>query len=191
LTAYSGLATEAGRAAGARVLARGKVVEVHEAGVNERTVIIEFDSVAQAVAAYESVAYRKAPGRPRRCGGNEISESSKACVEGYDSKQDMRPRRRCSGKASNRVVTKIQRERHALPSEIPHSQNLMERASVVRRRPKTEPTLGRFAGWVEEVDTGEELRFRSTEELLRFLGERFDEALGRRAEKEGGSQCLT
>jgi len=67
----------------------------------------------------------------------------------------------------------------------------MERAFVVRLGPKTEPALGRFEGRVEEVDTGEELRFRSTEELLRFLGERFDEALGGRAENEGGSQCLT
>jgi hypothetical protein len=35
---------------------------------------------------------------------------------------------------------------------------------------------------VEEVDTGNRLKFRSTEELLRFLGQSFAEAL-RREEK--------
>ena len=33
---------------------------------------------------------------------------------------------------------------------------------------------GRFKGWVEEVDSCTELRFRSSEELLKFLGQRFD-----------------
>lgn len=72
---------------------------------------------------------------------------------------------------------KIQRKRNALPSEIPYSQLVMERAFVVRLGPNTEPTRGQFGGRVEEVDTAEEVRFRSTEELLRFLGERFDRAL--------------
>jgi len=62
----------------------------------------------------------------------------------------------------------------------------MQRAFVVRLGPKTEPTLGRFQGRVEEVDTGEELRFQSTEELLRFLGQRFDEALRRQRENKEG-----
>ena len=31
-----------------------------------------------------------------------------------------------------------------------------------------------FEGWVEEVDSCTERRFRSTEELLAFLGECFD-----------------
>ncbi len=34
----------------------------------------------------------------------------------------------------------------------------------------------RFSGWVEEVDTGQESRFNSAEELLAFLGRCFDEA---------------
>jgi hypothetical protein len=37
---------------------------------------------------------------------------------------------------------------------------------------------------VEEVDTGEELKFRSAEELLKFLGQRFDEALRRQRETD-------
>jgi hypothetical protein len=30
-----------------------------------------------------------------------------------------------------------------------------------------------FEGWVEEVDSGEELKFHSVDELLGFLGQRF------------------
>jgi hypothetical protein len=33
----------------------------------------------------------------------------------------------------------------------------------------TAPLQRCFDGWIEEVDTGSELRFRSTEELLAFL----------------------
>jgi hypothetical protein len=40
------------------------------------------------------------------------------------------------------------------------------------------PSEGRLEGWVEEVDTGKELRFRSKDELLNFLGERFEAITG-------------
>ena len=81
-------------------------------------------------------------------------------------------------------VTKIQRERHTLRSEALYPQ-IMQRAFVVRLGPKTEPTLGRFEGRVEEVEPGEELRFWS-EELLKFLSERFDDALRRQQENKEG-----
>jgi hypothetical protein len=55
----------------------------------------------------------------------------------------------------------------------------MERVFVVRLGSNTEPSLGRFEGLVEDVETGQELRFRSADELLRFLGQHFDEALRR------------
>jgi len=55
----------------------------------------------------------------------------------------------------------------------------MERVFVVRLGSNTEPTQGRFDGLVEDVDTGQELRFRSADELLKFLGQCFDEALRR------------
>ncbi len=42
--------------------------------------------------------------------------------------------------------------------------------------PETKPSSSLFEGWVEEVDSGDELRFHSVEELLRFLGQRFDKA---------------
>lgn len=60
VAAYAKLAGPAISAAGGRFLARGGVAKVYEAGVSERTVLIEFDSVAKAIAAYESEAYRKA-----------------------------------------------------------------------------------------------------------------------------------
>jgi uncharacterized protein (DUF1330 family) len=60
LAAYAQLAGPAFEAAGGRFLARGVAAQAYEAGQLERTVIIEFESVAQAIAAYESAAYRRA-----------------------------------------------------------------------------------------------------------------------------------
>ena len=50
----------------------------------------------------------------------------------------------------------------------------MRGAFVVQLGPETKPSEGRFEGLVEEVDSGRELRFRSAEELMTFLGQRFD-----------------
>jgi hypothetical protein len=44
---------------------------------------------------------------------------------------------------------------------------------VLRLAPETEPLNRHFEGWIEHVDTGEELRFRSTDELLSLLGVHF------------------
>ncbi len=60
MAAYAKLARPAIEAAGGRFLVRGMPTQVHEAGLNERTVMIEFDSVAQAIAAHDSPAYQKA-----------------------------------------------------------------------------------------------------------------------------------
>ena len=60
LTAYDKLAGPAVRAGGGRVLSRGGRVVAREAGITQRVVLIEFDSLEQAVAAYESEAYQKA-----------------------------------------------------------------------------------------------------------------------------------
>ena len=60
LAAYVELAGSAMRAAGGRFLARGLPAHAFESGVIERTTLIEFDSVDQAVAAYESPAYQEA-----------------------------------------------------------------------------------------------------------------------------------
>ena len=60
LAAYIGLAGPVMRESGGRFLARGLPARAYEAGVVERTVVIEFDSVEQAVAAYESPGYQAA-----------------------------------------------------------------------------------------------------------------------------------
>ncbi|MFF2629828.1 DUF1330 domain-containing protein [Kitasatospora griseola] len=60
LAAYNKLAGPAVRAGGGRVLARDGLVVAHDAGIAERTILIEFDSFEQAVAARESEAYQEA-----------------------------------------------------------------------------------------------------------------------------------
>ena len=60
LAEYIELAGPAMRESGGRFLARGQPARVFEAGVMERTVVIEFDSVDQAVAAYHSPSYQEA-----------------------------------------------------------------------------------------------------------------------------------
>jgi len=60
LAAYAALAGPALQAAGGRVLARGMPARFYEGGMNQRVVLIEFDSVEQAVAAHASPAYQEA-----------------------------------------------------------------------------------------------------------------------------------
>jgi uncharacterized protein (DUF1330 family) len=60
LAAYAKLAAPALVAAGGRFLARGLPAQVYEAGLTQRTVIIEFDSVAKAIAAHDSPDYQEA-----------------------------------------------------------------------------------------------------------------------------------
>lgn len=60
LAAYAELARPALLAAGGRFLARGMPAQVFESGILERTTLIEFDSVEQAIAAYGSSAYQEA-----------------------------------------------------------------------------------------------------------------------------------
>jgi len=60
LAAYARLALPALQNAGARILARGNPAQVYDHGLALRTVLIEFDSVAQAISAHDSPAYQKA-----------------------------------------------------------------------------------------------------------------------------------
>ncbi|WP_328458106.1 DUF1330 domain-containing protein [Amycolatopsis sp. NBC_00438] len=60
LAAYNKLAGPAVRAAGGRTFVRDGRVVAHDAGVAERTILIEFDSFEQAVAARASAAYQEA-----------------------------------------------------------------------------------------------------------------------------------
>ncbi len=60
LAAYGKVAGPAIQAAGGRFLARGVALEAFEAGLKERSVVIEFDSAAKAIEAFESPAYQAA-----------------------------------------------------------------------------------------------------------------------------------
>lgn len=60
LDAYAKLAGPAVQAQGGRFLVRGMPAKTYEAGMKERTVVVEFDSVEKAMAAYEGPAYKKA-----------------------------------------------------------------------------------------------------------------------------------
>ena len=51
----------------------------------------------------------------------------------------------------------------------------MRTAFVLQLGSETDTTRRHFVGFIEEVDSGCELRFRSTEELLGFLVECFDD----------------
>jgi uncharacterized protein (DUF1330 family) len=60
LAAYAKLSGPAVIAGGGRILARGTAAKAYEAGQLERTVVIEFDSLDQAVTAHDSPAYQQA-----------------------------------------------------------------------------------------------------------------------------------
>ena len=60
LAEYGKLAGPAIQAGGGRFLARGIPAKAFEAGLNQRSVVIEFDSVEKAIAAYQSPAYQAA-----------------------------------------------------------------------------------------------------------------------------------
>ena len=60
LAAYAKLAGPAVQAAGGRFLVRGTPAKTYEAGLNQRVVVIEFDSLAQATAAHDSAGYQAA-----------------------------------------------------------------------------------------------------------------------------------
>jgi uncharacterized protein (DUF1330 family) len=60
LAAYAKLAAPAIAAAGGRFLARGNAAKAYEAGIAQRVVLIEFDSVERAIAAHDGEAYQAA-----------------------------------------------------------------------------------------------------------------------------------
>jgi uncharacterized protein (DUF1330 family) len=60
LTAYGVLATQVVKAAGGRFLVRGGEVVAFQAGLKERTVVVEFPSFELALATFQSADYQKA-----------------------------------------------------------------------------------------------------------------------------------
>jgi uncharacterized protein (DUF1330 family) len=60
LAEYAKLAGPAIEGGGGRFLGRGMPSKTYEAGKNQRTVVIEFESVRQATTTFESPAYQAA-----------------------------------------------------------------------------------------------------------------------------------
>ena len=58
--AYAKLAGPAIQGAGGRFIVRGMPSKTYEKGVNERVVIVEFDSVQKALAAHDTPEYKEA-----------------------------------------------------------------------------------------------------------------------------------
>jgi len=60
LAAYAKLAAPAIQAGGGRFLVRGMPAKTYEAGLNQRTVVIEFPGLAQALAVHDGAGYQEA-----------------------------------------------------------------------------------------------------------------------------------
>jgi uncharacterized protein (DUF1330 family) len=60
LAEYAKLAGPAIESGGGKFLARGVAVKAYEAGLKQRTVLIEFESVAKATATFEGASYQAA-----------------------------------------------------------------------------------------------------------------------------------
>jgi len=60
LAAYAKLAGPAIQAAGGRFLVRGTPAKTYEAGMSQRTVVTEFESLEKALAAHDTPGYREA-----------------------------------------------------------------------------------------------------------------------------------
>jgi uncharacterized protein (DUF1330 family) len=58
--AYAKLAAPAIQQAGGRFVVRGMPAKTYEKGMNDRVVIVEFDSVQKALAAHDSAGYQEA-----------------------------------------------------------------------------------------------------------------------------------
>jgi uncharacterized protein (DUF1330 family) len=60
LAAYAKLAGPSIQAAGGRFLVRGTPSKTYELGMNQRTVVTEFESLAKALAAHDTPGYQEA-----------------------------------------------------------------------------------------------------------------------------------
>ena len=60
ISEYGKLARTALEALGGRLIVSGIPARTHEAGVDQRVVIVEFENLEKAMAAYESEQYRPA-----------------------------------------------------------------------------------------------------------------------------------
>jgi len=81
LAAYAKLAGPAILAAGGKFLVRAPTpAKTYEAGLNQRTVVVEFPSLAQALATYDGAGYQEA----LKALGKGSAERDIRVVEGVD-----------------------------------------------------------------------------------------------------------
>jgi hypothetical protein len=73
-------------------------------------------------------------------------------------------------------LTRIEHHFHNCHSCIGVLSVAMRQAFVLTLGHETDTNRRQFVGLIEEVDTGRELRFRSTEELLDFLAQCLEDA---------------
>jgi uncharacterized protein (DUF1330 family) len=59
-SAYAKIGGPAIQKAGGRFIVRGMPAKTYEKGMNERVVVVEFDSVQNAIAAHDSPGYQEA-----------------------------------------------------------------------------------------------------------------------------------
>jgi hypothetical protein len=83
-----------------------------------------------------------------------------------------------------KLSRKVKRDFHIAGARTSYRDDVMRRAFVLQLGPGTEPARRHFEGCIEEVDTGREVRFRSVEELVTFLGECFQTASQHRGEAD-------
>jgi len=60
LAEYKKLAAVSVEAKGGRAIVAADPARVHESGINQQVVIVEFDDVQKAIAAYETDSYKQA-----------------------------------------------------------------------------------------------------------------------------------
>ena len=60
LAAYAKIAGPAVQANGGRFIVRGMPSKTYEAGLNQRTVVVEYESLAKAIASHDSPGYQEA-----------------------------------------------------------------------------------------------------------------------------------
>jgi uncharacterized protein (DUF1330 family) len=60
ISEYAKLAATALKALGGTVIVGGKPGKIHEAGVDQSVVVVEFENLEKAISAYESDLYRAA-----------------------------------------------------------------------------------------------------------------------------------
>ena len=78
MAAYAKLAGPAIQAAGGKFIIRGPAAKAYEAGMLQRVVVIEFDSVDKAIAAHDTPGYQEA----LKALGKDAVERDMRVVEG-------------------------------------------------------------------------------------------------------------